>query len=540
VWGLAKLDEPDTFEYGTDIYSYVSRMWNESSTVYFHNLKFDGHFIVDWLLNNNYVHVVSQDRSQGSGTFKTLMSNMGKLYSITVKWYNGSTTEFRDSLKKLPMTLARVAKTFNLEESKGEIDYKAHRPVGHQPTAEELEYLRTDVVILCKAMGQVILRNKMTRLTVASDSMAEYKKLVTTKGFQRIFPTLSDGMDAEIRQAYRGGFTYADPRFSKRKVGPGLVLDVNSLYPSVMKTALLPWGEPEFVAGKVETNERYPLSISSMTFTAKIKHNHIPCIQVKGTSLFTETEYLTEIKEPTTLLLSNEDWALFNEHYDIDVIEYGGGWRFHGAVGMFDAYIDKWSRIKEHSTGGIREIAKLHLNSLYGKFGSNPDITSKYPVLGEDGAVHYIRGTDETRAPVYTAMAVFITAYARSLTIRAAQANYGTFAYADTDSLHLLTDTVPDTLEIHPTKMGAWKHEYNFDQAFYVRPKAYMELKANDDRHKDNDGTYVNRVAGLPERISEQLTFADLENGRVFKGKLQPKSVPGGIVLVDVDYKLKW
>lgn len=542
VWGMAELDNPESFEYGCDIASYVSRISVESSTVYFHNLKFDGHFIIDWLLRNGYRHVNSGNRTQHSGTFKTLMSSMGKLFSITVKWFNGSSTEFRDSLKKLPMSLSRVAKSFDLEESKGEMDYHTDRPIGHIPTEDELEYLRTDVVILCKAMGQV-LRNGMTRLTVASDSLAEYKKLITSKLFARLFPILSDAMDSEIRRAYRGGFTYADPRFSKRQTCGGIVLDVNSLYPAVMKDSLLPWGEPQYQEGRVELTEKYPLAIFSVTFTAQIKPNHIPCIQVKGTSLFTETEYLERIEEPTTLMVSNVDWDLFNEHYDIEVIEWGGGWRFHGAVGMFDAYIEKWSRIKEHSTGGIREIAKLHLNSLYGKFGTNPDITGKYPVLGDDNAVHYIRGTNESRSPVYTAMAVFVTAYARGLTIRAAQANYDVFAYADTDSLHLLTDTIPD-LDIHPSRMGAWKHEYNFEHAFYVRPKAYMEYHSTDcpcKEHKNPEfNGYTNRVAGLPERISEQLTFEDIQNGRVFKGKLQPKSVPGGVVLVEVDYKLKW
>ena len=531
VWGIAELDKPETFEYDTTLDTFIERIELHGSITYFHNLRFDGHFIVDWMLKNGYTHATGDGQTMRSGTFKTLMSSLGKLFSITVQWFNGNKTEFRDSLKKLPMSLSKVADAFKLDEAKGELDYNAPRPLGHIPTPEEIEYLRIDVVILCKAMGQVV-RNGMTRLTVASDSLAEYKKLITTKGFLRTFPILADWMDAEIRRALRGGFTYADPRFSQRKVGAGLVLDVNSLYPAVMKNELLPYGEPEWVEDEVVATERRPLTVFSVTFTAKIKPNHIPCIQIKGTSMFSATEYLSEIEEPTTLMVTNVDWELYNEHYNIDVLAYGGGWRFHAARGMFDAYIDKWSRIKEHSTGGIRAIAKLHLNSLFGKFGSNPDVTSKYPELGDDDAVHWVRGMDDQRAPVYTAMAVFITAYARALTIRAAQANYGTFAYADTDSLHLLTDEVPEGLEVHPTKMGAWKIEYYFTNAFYVRPKAYIEQTA--------DGEYVNRVAGLPEQISAQITFDDITNGKVFEGKLKPVSVPGGIVLLPIEYKLKW
>lgn len=454
---------------------------------------------------------------------------MGKFYSITVRWNNGHHTEFRDSLKKLPMSVSRIAQAFKLEQGKGEIDYDAYRPVGHVITEQEADYLRRDVVIVAEAM-QEVLASGMTKLTVASDSLAEYKRLTGAKHFTRLFPVLNDDMDAEIRRAYRGGFTYADDRFSKRRVGAGLVLDVNSLYPSVMKNRPLPWGEPEYVDGRVEPTDKRPLTIFSVTFTATIKPDHIPCIQIKGSSMFQGTEYLKEVSEPTTLMVTNVDWALYNDHYDIDVLAYGGGWRFHAAEGMFDRYIDKWSKVKETETGGKREIAKLHLNSLYGKFASNPNVTSKIPVL-ENGAVKLVRGEDETRPPVYTAVGVFITSFARDLTIRAAQANYSTFAYADTDSLHLLTTEVPDAIDVHPTRIGAWKLEYHFAEAFYVRPKAYLE------RH--HDGTYTNRMAGVPESVSRTLTFDDLVDGKILHGKLSPKSVPGGVILKDVPFELK-
>ena len=44
-----------------------------------------------------------------------------------------------------------------------------------------------------------------------------------------------EASDAEIRRAYRGGFLYEDDWFRGRGVSGGIVLDANSLYPSVMK-----------------------------------------------------------------------------------------------------------------------------------------------------------------------------------------------------------------------------------------------------------------------------------------------------------------
>lgn len=523
---------------GNDIESFIERISQHNSNCYFHNLKFDGHFIMDWLFRNGFIHIIS-DTIKRPGRFKSLISDMGKVYSITVKWQNGHITEFRDSLKKFSpnMSVERLAKTFQLGEVKGELDYKAYRAPGHELTDDEKEYLRKDVVIVAQAM-KLLLDEGMKKLTIGSDSLHEYKSITGINKFESLFPVLSEAMDSEIRRAYRGGFTYRDKRFGSRIVGPGLVLDVNSLYPAMMMNHPLPYGEPLFVEGLPKLTKTRPLSIFSVTFTAKLKPNHIPCIQIKGHSIFAETEYLEEINEPTSLMVTNVDWDLYNEHYDIEVLSYEGGWLFKAAIGMFDEYINKWSKIKAESKGGQREIAKLHLNSLYGKFASNPHISSKIPVF-EDNKVKFKRGDEDVRNPVYTAVGVFITSYGRDLTIRSAQANYDVFAYADTDSLHLLTTKVPKSLEIHKSKMGAWKLEMKFDKAYYIRPKAYIEHPYPEYVEDDAESEYVVHIAGLPAKVTKQITFDDIVDKRIFEGKLIPKSVPGGIVLVDIPFELK-
>ena len=561
-WGIANVLTPmyDDVVIGTDIDSFMEHIKQQNSVIYFHNLRFDGAFILDWLLNHDYYHITERELYVNE-TFKTLISDMGKFYSITVRWDTGHSTEFRDSLKKLPMGVRRVAQSFHLDMAKGDIDYEAYRPIGHVITPEEEDYLRRDVSIMAQAMNEVI-SSGMKKLTVASDAMAEFRDLTGLKHFTNLFPVFSSEMDADIRRAYRGGFTYSDPRFRGRKLDNGIVLDVNSLYPSVMRSKVIPYGTPEYVEGRVEPTENKPLIIFSVTFTAKIKPDHIPCIQIKGNNMFLGTEYLTSIDEPTTLMVTNVDWELYNDHYDIEVLSYNDGYRFHGMRGMFDSYIDKWSAVKAKEKGGKREIAKLHLNSLYGKFASNPNVTGKIPVL-EDGVVKLKRGVSETRDPVYTAAGAFITAYARDITIRAAQANYENFAYADTDSLHLTFNEewdgvyvdpktgeefkVPASINIHPTELGAWKFEYAFKHAWYIRPKAYLEQIGGDpDAHDDTCAEnctlrhdYVNRIAGLPLAVSGALKFEDLKEGLILHGKLNPKTVPGGVVLKDVPFELK-
>ena len=528
LWGVADAFTPrQTVTWGKDIESffrYVSE--HMTSTVYFHNLAFDGKFVLWRLLMAGYRHV-QNDQSLRKREFSTLISKQNKFFTIRIKWDNGAITEFRDSYKKIPLSVEVIAPTFGMEEVKGELDYSAFRPVGHEPTVEELDYLWNDIAIVAHALREQI-SSGMTRLTIGSDSLAEFKTIMTSKGFTRIFPVLAATCDADIRRAYRGGWTYADPRFSK-EVTPrgGKVYDVNSLYPYVMYSCEMPYGEPTYVDELPSSG----LFVASITFTAKLKPDHVPCIQVKNHSAFITTEYLREVDEPITLSVTNVDLELWREQYDMEILSCNGAWVFSGIRDIFTEYIDKWMDVKANSKGGRRFIAKLHLNSLYGKFATNPDVTPKVPYL--DGEVLRFRmGDPEDRDPIYTPVGVFITAYARAITVRAAQANYENFAYADTDSLHLLVDEHPDSLEIDSDKLGAWKHEYDFDYAIFLRPKAYTE--------REPDGTYHTHIAGLPTAVARTLRLCDYIDGKVLNGKLAPVSVRGGVVLADADFTLKF
>ena len=208
--------------------------------------------------------------------------------------------------------------------------------------------------------------------------------------------------------------------------------------------------------------------------------------------------------------------------YNLNILSWNGTFEFRGSHGFFDEYIDHFMEIKKNSTGGLRQIAKLHLNSLYGKFATNPDITGKHPVL-EGGRVSLKLNEMEVRDPVYTPMGVFITAYARDKTIKAAQDNYDTFAYADTDSLHLVGPTTPpENLWVDPVELGAWKHESNFTHSVYIRAKQYAE---------EIDGKLDVHIAGMPRNVASTLTLHDMLTGGQWDGKLIPIRVPGGTVL---------
>ena len=142
--------------------------------------------------------------------------------------------------------------------------------------------------------------------------------------------------DADIRHSYRGGFTYCDPRTAQKIQGAGVVLDVNSLYPFVMRTKLLPTGNPIFHEGWEDTTDEFPLAVRHICFTAELKSNHIPCIQIKGSSIYNAVDYLKIIEEPTWLWCTSVDWELWNEQYDIEIIACDATYLMHGEYGLFD------------------------------------------------------------------------------------------------------------------------------------------------------------------------------------------------------------
>lgn len=537
VWafGICEIGNPDNFQYGNTIDGFM-RWCQEmvNPTCYFHNLKFDGEFILHWLFENGFKWVENR-KDLDTKTFTTLISDKGQFYSMEICFFRQGKeriqTTIYDSLKILPFSVAEVAKGFNLPLSKLELDYDSVREYGHELTPHEIEYLKADVEIMARAL-HILFEQGLNKMTQGSNALANYKETVGKKNFGKWFPP--PAYDHDIRQSYKGGFTYCDPRWKGLDIGEGIVLDVNSLYPSVMYYRPLPYGEGIFFKGKYEPDKIYNLYVQMFTCQFELKENHIPTIQLKNNLSFIPTEYLTSSDgEDVTLCLTSVDLELFFEHYDVYNIEYHSGWKFKSTIGLFKDYIDYWNKVKMESTlngnKAMRTLAKLMLNALYGKFALNPRVQGKFPVY-ENGLVKYKLLPEETREPIYIPVGTFITAWARYKTITSAQKVYDRFLYADTDSLHLIGTELPEGLEIDPVKLGAWKHESTFTRARFLRQKSYIE---------DIDGKLNITCAGMPERCYQYVTWDNFREGMRYSGKLQMQHVTGGIVLKDIDFTIK-
>ena len=545
AWSLCDIENPDDVVIGNSIETFFERIRRENNPyIYFHNLKFDGEFILYYLLKNGFEWVEAKEKR--NNTFSTLISDMGLFYSIEVYFEVGKKTKkvtFIDSLKIINQTVESMPKTFKIPENKLEIDYNLPREKGHVLTSDEEAYVKNDVVIVAKALSY-LFNMGLTKMTAGSNALSEYKEITRLNRFRSLYKPLNYDIDKDIRRAYRGGFTYLNPIYKNKEVASGEVLDVNSLYPSVMYNEILPFGEPFFYIGKYVEDKVYPLYIQRLTCCFKIKDGKIPTIQIKH-SRFVDNEYLESSgNEPVALTLTSIDLKLFLEQYDVWDLEYESGWKFKGMRGLFTTYIDKWIGVKNEATisgnKGMRQVSKIMLNSLYGKFATSLDVQSKIPYL-ENEIVKYKLGEKSTKDGVYLPMGAFITAYARDKTIRTSQAikdysikKYGVdmYCYSDTDSIHTILpiEELEQFCEIDDVKLGAWKHENHFERAKFIRQKTYLE---------EINGEIQITCAGLPQRCYDQVTWENFKEGLKVDGKLAFHHVRGGVILTDTEFTIK-
>ena len=581
LWSLVRCDLRMKL-HGKDMFSFLEqvKLW-QCKRVFFYNLRFDGSFIVDWLLRQGYEY----DKH-----FDTVIDGMNIWYSIRIYWSEDHKiyTEFYDGLKKFPgMSLNDVAEMYDIPKKtmEGEAkleNFAMYRPEDYEPTKEEIEYCVHDSEIQAVAIASE-MKNNHVGMTLSSDAFKDVRgklcrfmdpKNAYPLAWRKLLPVISPEDDAWMRPAYKGGWVYVNPEHEGKELHDVTVLDVNSLYPSVMYNALLPVGHPYRSAVKPKKGTLYIIQVDCIW---NLKRGKLPMLQIKGDPMYDPTEYLEHDEGVTELIMTSYDWELFCEHYDVTMFSVPKYVCFRGRVGILRPYIDHWMDVKKKAAHGSSErfISKRYLNSPYGKMGMRQDRINKVPELTPDGDIHFIN-TEDTTEGVYLPYACFVTAAARCITIRAAQKCYdekvmvdgeecGRFIYADTDSIHIIGDP-PKNLWLDQKELGAWKNEGRFPIAKYLRPKTYIHCNEDysvyTEKLEHKDGTYEMvpeglKCAGMPDNIKRSLIFKVKEDdpcpkrllkkyawdnffiGNKFEGKKTQVRVPGGLIIRETTYELK-
>lgn len=562
----------DNFIYGNNINDFMNWCANpkENYKVFFHNLAYDGRYIIEYLLKNGFEYIEDK-KLRRDKTFTTLISVDGIFYSIeiyfTVQKKKVNKVTILDSLKLLNFSVDKIAKDFDLPIRKLELDYNLYRPENHQLTEDEINYIRNDVEIVARALYELFNRG-YDKMTIASNALHDFKNKIGNK-YQYLYPKLPNEIHDLANESYRGGFTYVNPANKDKITKELIVLDVNSLYPSVLRYKPMPYGKPILYDGEYKRDIVYPLYIQYLSCRFELKKGKIPTIQIKGHSIFLRTEYLENSKDEIVFLaLTSVDLKLFLENYDVYDLTYLYGYKFKCVSGVFDSYIDSWTnekiKAKKEGNKSMYAISKLFLNSLYGKFGSGRKSINKIPYINEDGILDFIDSDIKDKNTVYMPVATFTTAYAREKTIRTSQKirdwsinKYGEdrYCYSDTDSIHFICKSeydekgnivltedseLLDILDIDDYKLGWWKIESRAKRGKFLHAKCYIE----EPYEEDSDLNVT--IAGLPKRLGKLVTFENFKHGMRIKAeenptlqKLIPVKVNGGVVLKAIDFTIK-
>lgn len=552
----------DTFKY------YYSLTKNKNIIVYYHNLRFDGQFIMDYLIrvmklkqaethddsNVDSFEFLNYD-SMPNDSFIYNISDMGDWYNITCK-FNDNLLIIRDSLKLLPFSVAEIGRSFNTKHQKLTMEYEGYRYSGCEITEEEKKYIANDVLVVKEAI-ELLLINGHKKSTIGSCCLEEFKKTMHQSVYKENFPNMveedisnftafpENTAEDFIRKSYRGGWCYLCEEKENKIYENGITVDVNSLYPSMMHSQsgnYYPIGKPLFWEGDyipeeaLKPNRFYFIRIKTRFY---LKEGKLPFIQIKGNPLYNSTESLktSDVYDPYTstymkflrdgesvipttveLTLTMMDFNLIKEHYYLVDFEIIGGCVFWSMKGIFDDYINKYMKIKIQSKGGARTLAKLFLNNLYGKMATGTYSNFRVAYLKEDETIGYFTVKANNKKPIYIPIGSAITSYARCFTIKSAQANfYGNdkrgFIYADTDSIHC--DLTPEELKgipIHQTDFCCWKIECRWDYAFFTRQKTYIEHQTHSDEKKLDTPKYDIKCSGMPTRC-KQIFIDGLNDG---------------------------
>lgn len=584
VWAAAvvKLWD-DNVEILHSLPDFLSYMFAQKINIvcYFHNVKFDGNFLLDYLLRNGYTWNRVAEGKMLNKQFKCAISDRGPWYSITVKMHN-MVIEFRDSYKLLPFSVKRIGKGFQTKHQKLDMEYEGFRYAGCVITDKEKEYIRNDVLVVKEAL-EIMFERGHQKLTIGSCCLEEFKSTYDKIDYKNFFPDLTEveideeiygecNADRYIRHSYRGGYCYLVKGKENRTYTNGWTADINSSYPSNMSSESgnrYPVGMPKFWQGDIPNLPGQSYYFVRIKCRFKIKEGMLPTVQIKGSFLYSGTDYLTtsdiyDYSSGTykryymrkgklhdtqiTMTMTCVDYELFLQHYDVYDLQVLDGCWFRTEIGLFDEYMYKYKKIKESSQGAERELAKLYLNNLYGKFSANDSSSYKVPYINKKNVLGFELVEEHEKKPGYIAIGSAITSYARRFVINAAQANYqgpdrDGFIYCDTDSIHCSGDPKgAKGIKIHPTNFCAWKLESYWDEAIFVRQKTYIEHVTHNDG-EPVEPYYQIRCAGMSEDAKQEFikehTVEEFREGLKLKEGLKPIRMPGGVLLVKKGYDMR-
>lgn len=420
---------------------YLDKPANEGLWIYAHNGGgYDFKFLLEELLDRGWI------RPDG------ITDRNGRLIRIGVQTRKKVSFQFVDSYAALPSSLKKLGDTFQVEHRKKEIDYDKIS----SRSKVTLEYLENDCQCLHEVMTAYLSMEHIykRKMTIASQAMDTFQT-----GFT---PGNQIRMSIPENEYIRENFYHGGRVEVFKGHGTGLnYYDVNSLYPFAMlqkmpigkgrQTRTYHKGDTGFYKVRIDNTPDWYVS----PLIVKGKKN---CFMSGPGTYFVSSNTLEQLRT------EGVRWKVES------------GMRFSGEEYLFNDYVNFFYKMKRFSkTEAEKLLAKLMLNTLYGKFGSAQwrdtvrflwNVQSYDYLLAPEYGLCYVTEENKNRF-VMPYLAAWVTDYARLYHYRLMSEHAGAMYYCDTDSL--ITTAHYKTGD----SIGELKLEGRYAEGVFISPKTY-------------------------------------------------------------------
>ena len=302
---------------------------------------------------------------------------------------------------------------------------------------------------------------------------------------------LPKNIDSDIRKSYYGGIVDV----YKPHLQNGYYYDINSLYPYSM-TQDMPIDNPILIKGSIDLDKFFGFIYVKVNSPNDQKIPFLPH--------HSNDSLIVPLGSWEGWYFSEELKYAKNLGYDIKCLNIA--YEFKRGK-PFDSYVNEFYNIKKDSINKTeRNLAKLFLNSLYGKFGmniinskiellnneqftnkliQNIDIKILYPfqetISGEQKGLFNISNPNHKNSKFYfsnVAIASAVTAYSRIIIDKYKRIPNNECFYSDTDSVFLQK---PLSKELINNQLGSMKLESYILEAVFISPKLYGYQTSNNE-----------------------------------------------------------
>lgn len=487
-----------------DFFSTLFLNFKESTILWVQDLRLYAESIIEMLNFMGWQDVTESDpkiKDMASKSFKYLIEIRGNAYYIIIKNNKKAIYIYNSDNLLANITNEEIVHDF-----------------GKDTDDKLTDLVNASYNAICRLGG---FQSSKTPFTLSMVASKEWKKIERLRGCELITdcrefmsPDEQEPLPQYLRGAYTGGWNYINNKIpdNKYRKQPGAVYDANSLYPYVMATKPIPYGKPtSFIGPEIpfKDNEKYYYYVRViLTFDLK-KGKHFPYIRKKGDFRYAIMEYMEtsdilirnddgsikrcdkvinlngELEDvKIELVLSKTDYELIHRHYDIRSEEIIDGVYYKTATYIFKHFVDKYYNMKATAKAtqnyGEYRISKMIMNALAGTLAKRDERTNLFYKY-ENEKYNIMPMTKKNESASYIHMAAAILSYAREITYEAACANYDNFLYSDTDSIHVFgKNYIPKGIQLDDKKLGYWKTEKTFTDAYYMKRKYYI-LKTNEE-----------------------------------------------------------